>query len=188
VDEKQIIRLCKSERTEYYNALIQAYEGSLYRYCFHLSSNPHDAADLFQETWFKVFSKLKTYDEAYSFKNWLFTIASNEFKDRYRKKARRYTHEKRFSDSKTMQLQMESLKSYDVPADELLEKKEVNHRLKQEVNGLRWIYRSVVVLHYFEEQSVRDVSEVLKIPEGTVKSRLSKARQILRERMENHYG
>jgi RNA polymerase sigma-70 factor (ECF subfamily) len=82
---------------------------------------------------------------------------------------------------------MENTKSSDIAADLLMETEGTNRRLKREVNGLKWHYKAVVVLHYFEERSIRDVSEVLKIPEGTVKSRLAKARSILKERMEDHY-
>jgi len=184
MDEKQIVRFIKNGRQEFCESLIKLYEQPLYRYCFHLCSNPHDAADLFQETWFKAISKLKSYNEAYSFKNWLFTIASNDFRDRYRKKVRRYALEKRFSNTETMQKEIETAKSSDVPADVLMEREETNLQLKREVNGLKWHYKAVVVLHYFEGRSIRDVSEVLKIPEGTVKSRLAKARVILRERMQ----
>ena len=184
MDEKQFIRLCKNGRHEYYETLITNYEKPLYRYCFHLCSNQYDAADLFQETWFKAISKLKLYNEAYSFKNWLYTIASNEFKDRYRKKTRRYAFEKRFGNQDNMKREIENTKAYDVPADVLMEREETNLQLKREVNGLKWHYKAVVVLHYFEGRSIRDVSEVLKIPEGTVKSRLAKARAILKERMQ----
>ncbi len=184
MDEKQIIRLCQNNRHEYYEALVIKYEKPLYRYCFHLCRNPQDAKDLFQETWLKAMGRIKLYKEAYSFKNWLFSIATNIFRDKYRRKIRRAKLVKEFSNLEKKEWELGNVPSNDIPADAGMETKEVREQIKNEVNRLKWPYKSVIVLHYFEERTLKDIGLILGIPEGTVKSRLSKARSILGERME----
>lgn len=183
MDEKQIIRLCQNGMCEYYEPLVVKYEEALYRYCFHLCQNSQNAKDLFQETWLKVISRITTYDESYSFKNWLMAIASNGFKDNYRKKARRNSIFREFNDAEFKTRKMVSVPSSELPADELMMAIEIRKQLKTEVSRLKWSCQSVVILHYYEERSVKDIGMILGIPEGTVKSRLSHARQILKGRM-----
>ena len=183
MDEKQIVRLCQNGRHEYYETLIVRYETPLYRYCFHLCGNPEDSKDLFQETWLKAISKLGTYDENYSFKNWLMAIASNSFRDRYRKKVRRAAITKNYYTTEAKVREFENIASNEVPADNALVKQEEKAALKAEVSRLKWHYKVVIILHYYEEQSLKDISSILKIPVGTVKSRLGQARKILKERI-----
>lgn len=184
MDERKIIRLLKNGRREYCEPLIEKYEQQLYRYCFHLSRNAQDAMDLFQDTWLKAISKIETYNENYSFKNWLLAIASNAFKDSYRKKMRKNRIFKDFSNQDVMDREMATVPSVQRAADEFLVESEIQAKLKREVNRLKWPYKTVIVLHYFEEIPVKDIGIILEIPVGTVKSRLSTARGILKGRME----
>lgn len=183
MDEKQIIRLCRNGHTGYYENLINQYEESLYRYCFHLCCNRDDASDLFQDTWVKAISKITTYDETRSFKNWLFAIATNHFRDKYRKKIRRADKTMVFKDTTAKDAALGSLESKENPADEELIAMEAREALKTEVNLLKPHYRMVIILHYYEELPLKEVGRVLGVPEGTVKSRLNQARKILKERM-----
>ena len=185
MDEKQIIRLCQNGLCEYCEPLVEKYEEALYRYCFHLCQNSQNAKDLFQETWLKAINRITTYDESYSFKNWLMAIASNGFKDHYRKKVRSNLIFKEFYDSEFKARKMASVASSELPADEIIMGIELRRQLKMEVSRLKWPFQSVVVLHYYEERSVKDISMILGIPEGTVKSRLSHSRKILREGMDH---
>lgn len=184
MDEKQVIRLCRNGRKEYFESLISRYETPLYRYCFHLCGNSEDATDLFQDTWLRAFEKLGSYDSTYAFKSWLFAITTNAFKDRYRKKVRRSKFMISFSDEAKKEAAIGKVHTDSPSAQELLENAEIRQLLKQEVSRLKWNHRMVIVLHYFEDTPLSEIGEILKIPLGTVKSRLNQARKNLRERMD----
>lgn len=184
MDERQIVRLCLNGHMDCCEALIVKYEKSLYRYCFYLTGTTQEAKDLFQETWLKAIGKLKTYNVDYSFKTWLWSIASNEFKDRHRRKTRWSGKIKSHRDAASMDLEFKNIPSQETSADKVLIDIETKNRLKTEVNQLKIHYKTVVILYYYEEQSLKEISSILKIPEGTVKSRLNQARKILKTRME----
>ena len=184
VDDKLLVRQCKNGRKEYFEPLVSKYEQPLYRYCFHLCGNKDGAMDLFQETWLKVVSRIQKYDTDYPFKTWLFSIATNEYRDRYRKTARRRPYNRTFASEEEKKMVMDGLMSSENEPDAELARKEMLSLVKSEVAGLRWNHRSVVILHYFEGTPIEEVSAVLNIPLGTVKSRLYNARKILKSRME----
>jgi RNA polymerase sigma-70 factor (ECF subfamily) len=184
VDDKLLIRQCLKGRKEYFEPLVTKYEQPLFRYCFHLCNNKDDAMDLFQETWLKAVSKIHRYKDGYSFKTWLLSIATNEYRDRYRKAARRKPYSRAFTNGDRKTIVMNQVKSSEKRPDAALMEKEIRVLIKSEVARLKWDYRSVVVLHYFEGFTVDEISRLLDIPAGTVKSRLYNARKVLKSRME----
>jgi len=184
VDEKLVIKQCLNGRNEYFEPLVSKYEQPLYRYCLHLCNDRNDAMDLFQETWLKAVSKIHRYDDNHLFKTWLFSIATNEYRDRYRRAMRRRPYNLFFSNADDKSLVMNRMESTEKQPDATLEEKEFQSLVKAEVGRLKWDYRTVVVLHYFEEMGLREISTVLNIPVGTVKSRLYYARGLLKTRME----
>jgi len=112
------------------------------------------------------------------------TIASNEFKDRYRKKMRHAVHIRNYRNAESMKLEMENIPSLKPTANQLLEDEEIKNQLREEIRHLKWKLKSVVVLHYFEDKPLEEVSRILNIPIGTVKSRLSQARKTLKGKLE----
>ena len=184
MDEKIIIERCRNGCIEYFEILIKKYENMLYKYCFYLTGSKEEGNDLFQETWLKAFTKIKTYSDDYSFKNWLLSIASNTYKDWYRKQKRWSKKIKSYFKSDRMDKEMESIPSnQNLPEEEYITK-DTSNELKELVIKLKTHYKEVIILYYFEEKSIKEISFILSIPEGTVKSRLSQAKKILKQRME----
>ncbi len=182
MNEVQRIINCQNGHTESYYQLVKDYEVPLYRFCYHLTGNEHSAKDLFQETWLKVIKKINLYQSKYSFKNWLFTIASNTYKDQYRrwKKLEKLRVE---TNQSSEEILLNRWDEKDNVEDQVLSH-ELDTTLRLEVNKLKVHYKMVVVLHYFEGLSQKEIAQILTIPEGTVKSRLNQSRQILRKAME----
>jgi len=184
VDENVVIQRCKMGYSEYYEVLIKKYESMLYKYCFYLTSSEEDTKDLFQETWFKVFSKIHLFSEKYLFKNWLLSIATNTYKDWYRKQKRWSTKMKRYFTTEKMEEEMASIptKSH-LPEEEYLFK-DTSNELKELVVALKPHYKMVILLYYFEDKSIKEISYILDIPDGTVKSRLNQAKKLLKRELE----
>lgn len=141
---------------------------SLTRLCLKLCHNAHEAEDLYQETWCRVLAKLPLYDRAKPFEPWLYTVCVNTYRN-IRKKA---------DGRQTVPLET------DVAGTAPLFDEE-HDWTRQIVNELEEKYRLVIILHYFKDYSVSELASILRIPQGTVKSRLYKARKILKGRFED---
>lgn len=183
VEEKEMINQCIKGKMSAYAGLISNYEVPLYRYCYHLMNNEADAQDLFQDCWVKVMEKIHQYKFEFSFKNWLFAIASNTFKDYYRKRQRLYEKQESFYDNEHMIKRLEGIESGHNIEQTYLEG-ESHVELQRALMKLKWHYRIVLILFYFQEASIKDIGKILSLPEGTVKSRLSQGKKLLKKLME----
>jgi len=157
------------------NTYIDKYGRRLFGLCRTLCTNPSDAEDLYQETWLKVYHKLDQYDDQYAFEGWLTRICVNTYKDQYRKRKLSLLFD-RFDSQEKKDFVLENAKA---------EEQEDYSDLHEAVQKLPEKIRLTVLLFYFRELDTKETSRVLGIPEGTVKSRLSKARTLLKEMMKN---
>lgn len=150
------------------------YSPALTKLCLSLCGNRHDAEDLFQTTWEKAIRKFRTYDAEKPFEKWLFAICVNAYRDR----VRRYDSRKilRFSSDEEQEFFLSSIPDKDFDRDEVIALHTAVRRLKPQL-------REAVVLYYFRGYGVAELSEILAVPEGTVKSRLSAAREQLRKEL-----
>lgn len=165
-------------------ALLKRYRDSIYFLLLKMANNPIDAEDLTIEAFGKAFRNIHKYKPDFAFSTWLFKIASNNCIDFIRKnKNKDYTFQPNSEDisqtgdsSKSYSMQLES--SHPKP-DELLITKEKATRLKAIVQELKPRYKKLVELRYYEEYSYEEIAESLKIPLGTVKAQLFRARELL---------
>lgn len=147
---------------------------ALTKLCLSLTNNRSDAEDLYQSTWEKAIRNLRKYDSDRPFEKWLFTICVNTYRDRVRRyDSRKIVH---FSTDEDQQQFLDSIPCEDGDRDEYL-------ALHLAVRKLKPSLREAVVLYYFRDYSVAQLSEILGIPEGTVKSRLAAARAELRKEL-----
>lgn len=150
---------------------IEKYGKRLYGLCRTLCQSPDDADDLYQETWLKVHQKFEMYNHEYEFKGWLTRICVNTYKDQLRKRKL----------SRIFDL-FDSQEAKDaVLENAATEEKEDFSDLHAAVQRLPEKIRVTVILYYFKELEVAQTAQILDIPPGTVKSRLSKARTLLKE-------
>lgn len=149
---------------------IKRYGRRLYGLCHYLCSNSFDADDLYQETWLKVIKHIDKYDSVREFEPWLTKICVNTYRSRLRRIARSPLLD--FSSSEEKDRLLDS-----IPAPESKD----YIMLYEAVGRLPDKLRLAVVLFYFQEMNLFSTAEILKIPVGTVKSRLNKARKLLKE-------
>ena len=154
--------------------LIVKYGRRLYGLCIALCRDRDMADDLYQETWLKVLKGLRTYDRERDFEPWLTKICVNTYKSLRRKRRLSPVYDG-FSTSEEKERALAS-----VPMREDGEDRE----LRDAVSRLPEKLRVAVILCYFYDMDIRTAAAALKIPEGTVKSRLNRARSILREVLE----
>ncbi len=162
--------------------LVEQYGDSVYRYCRSITYTPEDTEDLYQQTFLKAFELSKRIVPERNPKAYLMSIAANL----WRNSKSRYARRERIAP--TISSEEEGVQLFDVRVEgDMLDgivKEETYTQLRKCVDGLPDKHRQVILLFYAGELSVEDIAKVLKIPKGTVKSRLNKARAVLREEME----
>jgi RNA polymerase sigma-70 factor (ECF subfamily) len=160
--------------------LMDPYQHRLYRFLLRLSQDPALAEDLFQQTWLRVMEKIRHFDARRNFDAWLFSVARNLTIDHLRR--RRDSSLNAPDNSGTAPVdRLVAVRAN--PLEQLLEY-ERGELLAAAVSTLPFIHREVLTLRFEEEMMLEDIAEVIQIPLSTVKSRLSRALESLRGRME----
>ena len=150
---------------------IRQYGKRLYGLCLTLCANSFDAEDLYQETWLKAVKNISRYDERREFEPWVTRICVNTYRNKLRRIMKSPIFDT-FSSAEDKSAVMES-----VAAPEA----EDYSYLHEAIDGLPEKLRITVILFYFRDMDIEKTALALNIPPGTVKSRLSKARKLLRE-------
>lgn len=161
---------------------IAEYGKDLYSFCCYLTYSKMEADDLYQDTFVKVI-ELGKIDVSNNPKSYLLSIAVRLWKNRKRKLERR----RRALVSDTMEeLEQEGkLQTKKSSLEQEMIQREQKENVQHAVSGLPDKLRIVALLYYMEDRKVTEISEILHVPQGTVKSRLHKARKILREKLED---
>ncbi len=161
--------------------LIQEQGDAIYGFCRKLTMNKEDADDLYQQTFLKVVEIREKIRNNHNPKGFLIAISISIWKNSIRKKARH----NRIAPTINIE-DNSSLGILDNGID--IEKQVINNELQHQVNiivsNLKDRFRIPVIMHYNAELSIEDIAISLKIPNGTVKSRLHKARLIIKDELE----
>lgn len=168
--EKEVIKM--KEINNDFEHYICEYKERLSKLCCSLCRNYADADDLFQETWLKAMNGYESFDKSRDFGKWLFSICVNTYKNKCRTEKRVY----HFNTAEEKEIFLASLPDTTV-------KNEKYDELVEQIRELPEKYRTVLALRYFNSYSEKDVAQILNIPVGTVKSRLNKAKELLRRRL-----
>ncbi len=162
---------------------INAYGKDIYSFCKHLAYHQQEADDLYQDTFLKALELKEKIDYENNPKSYLLSIALRIWKNRKRKFAWR----KRIADVQPMVDERDVLvgDSQELFLEDKIIGKEKNDIVRAAVNRLPDKLKVVVLLYYMEELSTAQIAEVIKIPAGTVLSRLYQARKRLRKELED---
>ncbi|WP_127579266.1 RNA polymerase sigma factor [Paenibacillus koleovorans] len=151
--------------------LFEAYRLDVYRLCLSLLANRSDAEDACQDTFVKALRHNR--EQIDYLKPWLLRIAIHTCRDLLRR---------RWKEQWLAKLERPSANA-DLPSDKLAEAKENIDELAALLNQLPDRLRAVIILKYINEMKIQEISEILRIPEGTVKSRLNSGLKRLSKRM-----
>jgi len=180
--EDELTRLRKGD-LEALAGLIEQYQTSLYRYLLRLVHEPATAEDLFQQTWMRVAEKIRKYDPKRSFDNWLFTVARNLAFDHMR----RYRPESLDEPLPSGGSRLELLASDSPGAMEEMLGAERAALVGAAMETLPLIFREVLSLRFEEGMKLEEIAGILQIPLSTVKSRLRRALEDLRNILINQF-
>lgn len=149
---------------------IRQYGKRIFGLCLSLCGNRHDAEDLYQDTWLKALKEIRRYDESRPFEPWLTQICVNTYRNELRRLSR------------APFVQFSSNETRDQLFATLAAPEQKDHLdLYRAIDALPEKLRLTVILFYFRDMDVNQTAQTLGIPPGTVKSRLNKARKLLKE-------
>jgi RNA polymerase sigma-70 factor (ECF subfamily) len=171
-DEQAMWRVQNEDDHRAFTLLVERWEERICRLCIRMVGNAHSAEDLSQEAFSRLFAKRKDFDPSKRFSTYLWRIALNLCYDELRRMSRRRESTIDEADSAGIT----SLEEYAVEArapDARLVEREEAELVREAVLQLPEIYRSVLVLRHYENMKLREIAEVLEVPEGTVNSRIA---------------
>lgn len=170
------------------SALLTRYQNRLYRYLLRMLRNQAEAEDLFQQTWVRVAEKIRRYDPSRNFEPWLFALARNLAIDHLRRVRPESLDEPiAGSDSETGETPAARLASAEPPVLDGILQRERSSRLHEALDSLQVSYREVLTLRFEEEMKLEEIAEVLGVPLSTVKTRLRRGLEHMREALESRY-
>ncbi|MDC3417174.1 RNA polymerase sigma factor SigW [Aquibacillus salsiterrae] len=179
---KEKIKLVKKGDHAAYEDIVSFYQNKVFQLCFRMIGNAHEAEDLAQEAFIRAFINIQTFDENRKFSTWLYRIATNLTIDRIRKKKPDFYLDAEVKGTDGLDMYSQ-LPAEQVQPDEEVESMEIQTFIQREIMGLPDKYRSVIALRFVEELSLLEISEILNIPVGTVKTRIHRGREALRKRL-----
>jgi RNA polymerase sigma-70 factor (ECF subfamily) len=168
------------------STLVTRYQNRLYRYLLRMVRQPAEAEDLFQVTWIRVAEKIRHYDPQRNFEAWLFTLARNVAIDHLRR-IRPESLDEPIGDESTGETGATRLQSHEPAPIERIVARERTGRIGESMESLSVMYREVLTLRFEEEMKLEEIAEVLSVPLSTVKTRLRRALDRLRQTMEARF-
>ena len=179
-DEAELIRRCAAADDVACAELVTTHERMVYQLAYHLLGTREEALDLSQEVFLRVFRTLGTFRAQSSLRTWIYRIVINQARNRQRWWRRRHQGDQVSLDQHVLEHGELRQPGDAVSPDRLLVRKEAAARLWSALNRLPFDQRTAVVLREFDGLSYEEIAFSLDIAVGTVKSRLTRARQALR--------
>ncbi|MFH1648352.1 MAG: sigma-70 family RNA polymerase sigma factor [Patescibacteria group bacterium] len=172
--DEEIVRITREDDKEFYIHLVRRYEDKLLRYIRRYIKNEDIAQDVLQTTFIKAFENLNGFDLKKKFSSWIYRISHNEALNKIKRENR-------------------SVSGFDPEIFEILaennnspEKEYATNELKKMVGkcflDLPTKYRDVLTLFYLEDKKYDEISDILRLPAGTVAIRISRGKKLLKEK------
>ena len=165
----EIIEKVRSKDQELYSIIIERYQNKLLRYAVNLIKNEDRAIDVVQDSFIKAFINLNDFDTKKKFSSWIYRIVHNEA----------------INIAKKYQKEQPILEDFDFQSDESVEdnfeQKEAIAKVKKCLGEIQLLYSEPLALFYIDEKSYEEISDILRIPIGTVATRISRAKILIKK-------
>jgi len=173
-DSELMQQIVSGDQTAF-SELYHRYKDRMYYYFYRMLGNSTEHAnDFVQELFMKLIEKPEKYNPSYPFTTWIYSVANNMCKNEYRHRGIR----QEYIEIETKEQKIEFLNDASIEPEQVIEK------VFETLNLLGEEHRSAFLLRYREGFSIREVAEILDLPEGTVKSRLFYSKKMLAEKLD----
>jgi len=178
VTDRELVATAVSGVEGSFEELVRRYQRPISAYVYRMVGNYESALDLTQEIFIKVYSSLRRYREEFKFSTWIYKIAHNSAVDHLRRNATREQSLVMGHDGDQFDLPVESTR---LTPEQESERKERRGEIESVVRALPANYRELIILRHSQDLSYEEIVDVTGLPLGTVKNRLFRAREMMRQ-------
>tara|TARA_B100001250_G_scaffold156305_1_gene134396 strand:- start:1047 stop:1631 length:585 start_codon:yes stop_codon:yes gene_type:complete len=180
--DEQLIGRFQAGDERAYVELVNRYKDRLFNFVFPFFGDVEQSEDVVQDTMLRLYEKKHYYKEIAKFSTWIYTIARNLANTELRKRKRRKT-------TYLSQMSKED-RQYDIPAvqddvDQDLQNEFIRNRINLAIDALPEHFKTVIILRDIQELSYDDISNIVEVPLGTIKSRINRARLQLQAELQD---
>lgn len=175
LSDERLAELVQQGDKDKFGLIMERYQSKLFRYGKKFLSSEDNIEDVVQDVFIKTYQNIKSFDITQKFSPWIYRIAHNTYINALKKN----------SSGPLYLFDFDTLISHTVVEDPVVKEREKEEIKKIVDHGLSLIepkYREILVLYYIEELSYKEISEILRIPMGTVGVRIMRAKEILKDK------
>jgi RNA polymerase sigma-70 factor (ECF subfamily) len=187
--ERTLLRRLRDRDERAFRELLETHRDRVFNITYRMLGNRAEAEDVAQEVFITVFKTIETFREESKFSTWLYRVTVNHCKNRIKYLARRHDRDRDELDENLSQQTNGAATGLPVRGaqpDKALASAQMEKLLQEAIANLDDDHRIVVVLRDVEDLSIEEICEITGLPDGTVKSRLHRARLVLRKKLQRH--
>jgi RNA polymerase sigma-70 factor, ECF subfamily len=181
--EARLVSLAREGDRGAFADLVELYKSKLFHLAFRMLGNRQEAEDTVQDAFLRVYENLHRYDSQHKFSTWIFRIATNLCIDRLRRRRTVYSLDADLFDADGMD-GYSMLRADEPGPEQSMMLTERQQTVAAAIDSLPPKYKSAMALKYYQDLSLQEISEILDIPVATVKTRIHRGREYLRQRLE----
>jgi RNA polymerase sigma-70 factor, ECF subfamily len=181
----EVVKRCIEGDSEAFNVLVEKYYRKIYNLAYRFVGDSEEANDLAQEIFTAAFQNLSKFRGDAKFSTWLFQIATNRGKNKFKYLKRRgYFVNRGQSDTDDERDYLQrTVPDHSTNPEDLLAGKQIQKVVQDAINELDPDHKEIVILRDIEGFSYEEIAKILNLPEGTTKSRLHRARMVVKEKL-----
>lgn len=169
--DEELVALVRKDK-EMYSELVVRYQKKLLSYANYILKNEHEAVDAVQEAFIKAYVNLNSFDADKKFSSWIYRIVHNAAMDQIRKR----------KNMLSVNEFEEIIEDNEPGLLEKMAKKERGRKVKTCLQKLPVVYREPIALFFLEDKSYSEISDILRIPVGTVGTNINRGKKMMKER------
>jgi RNA polymerase sigma-70 factor (ECF subfamily) len=185
--ERSLLKRLLNRDERAFRELVEAHRDRVFNITYRMLGDRAEAEDVAQEVFITVFKSIETFRQESKFSTWLYRVTVNHCKNRIKYLARRHDRKREELNETSEQVNgvaQPSLRA--AQPDRALEGIQMEVLLQQAIASLEEEHKEVVILRDIEDLSIEEICEITNLPDGTVKSRLHRARLALRKKLQRH--
>ncbi len=190
-EDHELVSSCQKGDLDAFEVLVEKYQKKMLNIAYRMIGNNEEACEVVQDAFLSAYRAIRKFRGEARFSTWLYSIVVNLSKNRLKKIQTQLHREVSSIDDPVRtedgQIRKEPAAHEPLPVEQV-EKKEVQAKVQECLNNLEDDYREVLVLRDIQGFSYEEIRDILKIPEGTVKSRLSRARDAMKDCLKKALG